>query len=100
MTTPNARIEPVVPDRPRKRKRQAVDNVRKLTDEKIKRNHLTVMDTLRDQVRPKGVESVNLARTQSLGTKKVSDKAVSSLYIWIKNVSHSVRKVKPRWQNR
>lgn len=55
MTTPNARIEPVVPDRPRKRKRQAVDNVRKLTDEKIKRNHLTVMDTLRDQVRPKGV---------------------------------------------
>ena len=53
MTTPNARIEPVVPDRPRKRKRQAVDNIRKLTDEKIKRNHLTVMDTLRDQVRPK-----------------------------------------------
>lgn len=50
MTTPNARIEPVVPDRPRKRKRQAVDNVRKLTDEKIKRNHLTVMDTLRDQI--------------------------------------------------
>jgi hypothetical protein len=69
MTTPNARIEPVVPDRPRKRKRQAVDNVRKLTDEKIKRNHLTVMDTLRDQVRPKGVESVNLARTQSLDTR-------------------------------
>ncbi|CAB3996161.1 Hypothetical predicted protein, partial [Paramuricea clavata] len=69
VTTPNARIEPVVPERPRKRKRPAVDNVRKLTDKKIKRNHLTVMDTLRDQIASREAEIQVAVMDQKLVSK-------------------------------
>ena len=53
MVTPNGQlIEPVVPERSRKRRRgQPVDIIRKLSDEKMKRNHLNVSQTLRKKVR-------------------------------------------------
>jgi hypothetical protein len=55
MLTPNDRIEPVEPGPPRKRRRgKAVDVIRKLSDETMKRNHLTVSVTLKDEVRNAG----------------------------------------------
>lgn len=64
MVTPDERIgQPDVPEPPRKKRKQPKDMYRTLNDDKLRRNLLTAMDTLRDRVR---VSSINANIKQNL----------------------------------
>ena len=78
MVTPGERIEqPDVPERPHKRRKQPKDLYRTLNDDKLRRNLLTAMDTLRDRVR---ASSKKIQRFQQ---KKLTELAIKVFVLMV-----------------
>lgn len=76
LVTPVTKLDTIALDRQRKKRGQPIDQIRKLSDGKIKRNHLTVRDTLRDQVKllVSHIRSIN-------GLSSISSQNINTIHL-------------------